>query len=411
MSSRTLRSWNPWAGLGGLPRGVWVLAGASLVNRMGTMALPFLVLYLTHALGFSPGRAGLVLTFYGAGSIVASPFAGRLCDRFGAARVMRASMFATAAVLAVFPLAKSWWVVLLATMVFSLVNEAYRPASLSVLTELAPPGRRKAVFAVSRLSVNLGMSIGPAIGGFLAQWYFASIFWVDAATSLAAAALLAAVPLTGGGAEPDAADPSPTSAVPAVKTVSGPAWRDGALRSFLLISLLTAVVFFQQMGALAIYMNRHLGLPVSAYGLLFTINTILIVLVEVRINLLTALWPHGRALALGALFLGTGFGALAFCRSGWSVAATVVVWTLGEMILLPGMANYVAEIAPAERRGEYMGLYTASWGIAFMLAPWAGTEILARFGGGAVWGGAFAVAAIAAILLARLPAHHPAPAS
>ena len=82
--------------------------------------------------------------------------------------------------------------------------------------------------------------------------------------------------------------------------------------------------------------------------------------------------------APAALLVGTGFGALAFARTPWTIAATVVIWTFGEMILLPSMANFVAEIAPEERRGEYMGYYTMAWGIAFSFGPGLGTLVLDR---------------------------------
>ena len=52
------RGMNPWRGLAGLPRAVWVLSAATLVNRSGTMFVPFLVLYLTRARGYTPAAAG-----------------------------------------------------------------------------------------------------------------------------------------------------------------------------------------------------------------------------------------------------------------------------------------------------------------------------------------------------------------
>ena len=63
--------WNPWRGLGALPPKVWIHFAATLVNRMGTMVVPFLVLYLTKELGFTAGHAGLMLSVYGASSLCA----------------------------------------------------------------------------------------------------------------------------------------------------------------------------------------------------------------------------------------------------------------------------------------------------------------------------------------------------
>ena len=122
-----------------------------------------------------------------------------------------------------------------------------------------------------------------------------------------------------------------------------------------------AAVFFQHEGALPLDVVRDLGMQESFFGWMFTINTVLIVLFEVRLNLSTSHWSHGRSLATGGLFLAAGFGAMALTTSASGVALTVVIWTIGEMILLPSMSNFVAEIAPADRRGEYMGLYSMSF--------------------------------------------------
>src|SRR6266511_1305010 len=107
MSWREVFRWNPWRGLGVMPREVWVLATATLVNKAGSMVLAFLVLYLTRSLGFSVGVAGTVLLLYGAGALVAAPISGVLSDRFGPIRIMRGSLLLSGVILLVFPAAKS----------------------------------------------------------------------------------------------------------------------------------------------------------------------------------------------------------------------------------------------------------------------------------------------------------------
>ncbi len=186
MMSREEAPMNPWRSLGGLDRAVWVLCATTLINRMGTMVLPFLVLYLSRGLHLSPAQAGSALTVYGAGALLMGPFAGRLCDRVGALWIMAASLFLSGAALLLFPLVRGFGPVLAATFLWALVNEAYRPAAMAILAGLAAPGQRKAVFALNRLAVNLGMSVGPALGGFLAMVDFRWLFWVDGATSLLA---------------------------------------------------------------------------------------------------------------------------------------------------------------------------------------------------------------------------------
>src|SRR5260370_38149224 len=136
--------------------------------------------------------------------------------------------------------------------------------------------------------------------------------------------------------------------------------------------------FFEHQGALSLYMVHELRLSEAAYGLMLTINTLIIVLAEVPKNAAMAHWPHGRALGLGALLLGIGFGALAFAHSISSIIVTVVIWTAGEIVFLPTLSAYVADLAPRGRAGEYMGYYLMAWGIAFAVAPWLGTAVMER---------------------------------
>src|SRR4029079_17928368 len=121
-----------------------------------------------------------------------------------------------------------------------------------------------------------------------------------------------------------------------------------------LLMLPPAIIFFQDQAAMPLYVVRDIGLSEKAFWFLFTINTWLIVLLEVPLNTATAHWPHRRSLALGALLFGAGFGSMALATGPLSLAATVVVWTFGEMILFPGASAYVADISPPARRGEYM---------------------------------------------------------
>jgi predicted MFS family arabinose efflux permease len=407
---------NPWGQLRGLPRAVWVLWTAILVNRAGTMVLPFLVLYLTRRLGLSPSRAALALAVYGLGAVMTAPLAGRLADRSGPRRIVVGSLFASAALLLFFPLARTFGQVLAMTLAWSVAGEALRPASLAWLTNLVPPDRRRAGFALSRLAVNLGMSIGPAVAGFVVQLSFSAIFILDAATSLAAGGLLLLAtrsdrrPLPARAAaarmEPAAAIES-SAAAPAVSH-DRRAWRDGHFLYFLAAILPVMVVFFQLQGTLPLFLVRDLGVAESMYGLMFTINTMLIIFLEVPLNGAISEWSYRRTLGLGALLVGTGFGALALARGPVGAAATVVIWTFGEMILLPGSAAFVADVAPESRRGEYLGIYSMSFSGAFAVAPWLGARVMEGFGARAVWICAFACGLLSVALITRLPPGHPA---
>ena len=393
---------NPWRGLGELPREVWILFTATLVNRAGTMALPFLVLYLTRSLGFSGDRAGLALTAYGIGALITAPVSGRVSDRLGPVRVMRWSLLVSGAILISLPFTHSFTAILAITFVWAATSEAFRPAAGAITADLVAPEQRKAAFALNRLAINLGMSVGPAIGGFLAVWSFPALFFVDGATSILAGVIIAAARWRTGSSQM-----TPARGADVVPRAAS-AFFDRRLLYFLAALIPVEMVLFQSDAAMPLFVVRDLRLAESAFGLLFTINTVLIILIEVPLNQAMAGWPHRRAMALGALACGAGFGAMAFASGFLTVAGTVVVWTFGEMILLPASSAYVAEIAPLERRGEYMGLYTMSFSLAFAVGPWLGVSVFERFGAAVVWGGAFVFGCMSAAMMARV---HSKPAS
>lgn len=384
---------NAWRDLARLPRRLWILAAANLVNRAGTMALPFLSLYLIKARGFAPGAAGAMLAVYGATAFVVGPVSGALCDRWGANRVMVGSLGISGLVLLGFPLARTLPQVAVMTALWALSAEAFRPAGMTVVSESAPADMRKQANALHRLSVNLGMSVGPAVGGFLAAVSFPALFYIDGVTTLAAAALLSWF----------LADAGPARAAESRGLPSLRALADPTLRYCVLAAIPVALVFFQNDGALPVFLVRDLGLKESAFGLIFTLNTVLIVVCEIPLNHATAHWSYRRTLGLGAALFAAGYGAHAFAHRFWQVALATAVWTFGEMIFLPGLSAFVAEISPDGRRGEYMGLYSMSFSLAFMAGPWAGLAVLSRWGPAALWTTAFVIGASAAVLFARLP--------
>lgn len=385
---------NPWRGLGGLPREVWLLFATNLINRAGTMVLPFLVLYLTRELGFSLARAGSMLAVYGASAIVFGPIGGRLSDRIGALPVMRVSLISSGSVLLLFPLAKSFVAVAAMTVLWAGSAELFRPASLAAITHVVAPEQRRQAFALNRLAINLGMSIGPALGGFLATISFRAMFVVDAVTTLIAGAVLALTPWRAfSGVNSEAANRDSEQVGPAT------IFHDTLFLVFLGGVITVGIVFFQHESALPLYLVQYLHLSPAFYGMLFTINTLLIVALEVPINTATLHWPNTRLLVIGCMLFAIGFGALGLIASAAGVIATVVVWTFGEMLLFPAMQAHMAEIAPENRRGAYMGAYTMSLSISLTVGPWLGTQLLAVLGPLLVWFVMFVLGALAALLM------------
>jgi len=279
-------------------------------------------------------------------------------------------------------------------MAWAACAELFRPASLAAITHVVSPEQRKPAYALNRLAINLGMSIGPALGGFLAAVSFRAMFVVDSLTTILAGVVLSLTTW-------HAATRGRTVAAESPETRADPKslLHDNRLLVFLGGSFLVGIVFFQHESALPLYLVQNLGQSPAFYGTLFTINTLLIVALEVPLNRATSHWPNSWALFAGCMLFAIGFGSLAFVTSATGVVVTVVFWTFGEMMLFPAMAAHLGEIAPENKRGAYMGAYSMSLSVALAFGPWFGTQLLASTGLVGVWSVMFALGALAAVLM------------
>jgi MFS family permease len=362
----------------GLPGDLWLLALIALVNRAGSMVLPFITLYLTLERGFSVPQAGQVLALYGLGAVAGSYLGGWLTDRIGPTRCQQWSLVASGAGFLAFSALRDPGTILVAVFLLSVVVEAFRPAVMAGFAQRAPKSMQVRAFALLRLAANLGIGIGPAVGGWLALHDYAYLFYVDAATCWLAALLLV---LTLKKLSP-AAKPREEE-----RRAGSSPWADGPFLAFLLLVVLLATVFFQVVSTLPLYWREVHGFREDGIGLLLAFNALIIVLFEMVLSH----WAEKRdrmfLFGLGAFLVCLGFGLMPFFSNVTYIVFTVVVWTTGEMLALPLMNAVVADRAGPAHRGRYMGVITMSFSIAFMLAPLVGTFVFDRFGPDALWFG------------------------
>jgi predicted MFS family arabinose efflux permease len=200
------------------------------------------------------------------------------------------------------------------------------------------------------------------------------LFIVDGATCLVAAALLWLSPVT-----PDAhLKPKAHGASP---------YRDSFFLTVWVFIVLLAVVFFQLHGTFTLYLRDFFRLREDTIGLLLGINTVLVVLLEVVVVRRLETKDPLRIVSIGALLVGLGFALLPYGRTAAWVAITIVVWTAGEIVCFALLSTWVANRSPPGAQGAYMALYVMAFGLAFVIAPLAGTRVYASLGGDWVWHG------------------------
>ena len=384
---------NPYKGLKDLPHDMWALFFTSLINRSGTMVIPFLALYLTKKIGATPAEAGTALLVYGAAAFLAAPLTGKLSDRIGSIKVMKFALYGSGLLFFAYSFISDYNWILVATFVLAAVNEAFRPANLSLITEIVTPSQRRMAFALNRLAINAGMSIGPVIGGFLTLIDYHYLFYANAVASIAAGIYFSSVKWS-----------SLASQESGVKVADESKIRFAILNDkyflFFLFAVIPAnLVFFQHLGALPLYIVDDLGFTTAAFGLFGAINTVTIIFLEVPLNNWMNDTPYKKSLMIGALLAGIGFGGFAIATTTFPLIVAIVVFTFGEMIFFPVTAAYTSEIAPADRRGEYMGYYQMTFSFAFSAGPWLGTIVYQNYGSVILWKSALVFGLITAVLM------------
>lgn len=375
MIGRVLRAYRE--AFSGLPRAVWLQAVGMLINRSGTMVLPFLSLYLTHELGFSTAAAGQVLAVYGLGAVAGSFAGGWLSDRVGPLRVQQASLLCTGAGFVVLGQLSGHAAIMAAVFCLSVVADAFRPATFAAVAHHSAVMVRTRSLALVRLAANLGVSVGPAVGGFLAVRHYELLFWVDAITCWAAALMLTATfsglarsqARVGGGATGSRVAP----------------WRDGPYLAFLVLVALLATVFFQIMSTLPLYWREHLGLVEDRIGVLLALNAVIIVLVEMVLVRSIEHRDHLRLAGVGSFLVCLGFSLMPLGGGVLYIAGTIVVWSIGEMLSLPLTNAFASLRGGAAGTGRYVGAYMLAFATAFITAPLVGTFVYQRLGADVLW--------------------------
>jgi MFS family permease len=265
--------------------------------------------------------------------------------------------------------------------------DVYRPAAAAAVADLVPSQARPRAFALVYWAINLGVSVSGVLGGFLAERGWSLLFVLDAATCLVFAVIVARwvtdVPI--------ARDETDRGGY-------GPVLRDRLAVALCVITIAGACVYMQSFVALPLAMKAD-GLPPSAYGLAYAVNPIAIILIQpLTLRWLTARDPV-TVFAASILVLGIGFGLTGFAHSTAGYAATIFVWTLGEIAFNAVGPTIVNSIAPAHLRGRYNGLIGFAYGGSALIGPLVGTAALDA-GRWVVWGGCVVVSVGVAAALA-----------
>ncbi len=367
----------------GLSKESWMLALVMLINRSGSMVLPFLGVYMTDHLKFSIENTGIVLSFFGIGSVIGSWLGGFITDRIGEYRVQCLSLLLSVPLFCLIPLFKTEIGVATIILLQSIVTDSFRPANSVAITKYAKPENITRAFSLNRMAVNLGFSIGPALGGILSAISYEFLFFSNALTAFMAGILyiiffrkrnkLAKLKA------------KKVQEVIEIKKESSP-YRDGKFLIYCFFCMLFSICFFQILSTLTIFYKDTAHLSQQNIGYILGYSGFLVVLLEMGlVQIAEKYFSLALTMLLGTFICGFSYAMLGFDYSILTLVISISLLCVGEIWALPFMSTITALRSGKNNKGAYMGLNGIAFSIAFIVTPSLGTLIAEKFGFTILW--------------------------
>jgi predicted MFS family arabinose efflux permease len=345
------------------------------INRSGGMVLLFSSLYFTRELHYTLSQAGIIMSFFGAGSILGSYLGGWLTDRRNFYDIMLFSLISSSLVLCCIFFTTSMIGLSAIMFCYALCSDAFRPANAAAIANYSKPESRTRSVSLMRLAFNLGFTVGPATGGFVAMHLgYKWLFIIDISTTLFAAFLLYKfLPRQQKAKEK-------TEEKKSFETPS--AYTDRRYLFFILMVAMYGLCFFQMFTGMPQYFKNDCHYNEDRIGLLMALNGLLVVLIEMPlIFYLEKQKRNFTYILIGSICLPIALAIIGM-SNGFLLGAIIYtfVLTLSEIFAMPFMMNYAMTRPAKERQGQYTALYSMSYGISNIIAPLLGLMLAQRFG-------------------------------
>lgn len=350
-----------------------------LVNRAGTMVVPFMTLYLTQAKHYSIGKAGLVMSIFGMGAVCGGVLGGKLTDKFGFYNIQLSALLCGGVMFIVLGQMSNFTAICICTFILAVLNESFRPANATAVAEYSNEQNRTRCYSLNRLSINLGWATGGAIGGIIASKNYQALFWIDGITNIGAALLLRAVLSPGKNSQ------TPKHIVPAKTTQ--PAYKDKKYLFFVMLTVLYGMCFFQLFSTQPVFFREQLNLTPVFIGTIMAVNGIMIALFEMAIVfVLERRQKNILYISVGTVLVGLSFSVFNMLPgTKLLVLFSMVIMTVGEILSMPFMNSFWISRTNQSNRGQYAGLYTAAWSTAQVLGPYLGAQVAEHYGFSMLW--------------------------
>lgn len=382
----------------GLSREAWMLSIVMLINRSGSMVLPFLGVYMTDHLKFSLENAGIVLSFYGIGSVLGSWLGGFLTDKFGEYYIQSWSLFLSAPIFIIMPFFSSVDMMALLIFLQSAISDTFRPANSVAITKYARPENLTKAFSLNRMAVNLGFSIGPALGGILSGISYNFLFVVNGIGAVTAGIIYVIFFRRRNKIFREKKKLEPTKTIE--KTVTKSPYKDYPFLLYSFLCAVFAVCFFQFFNTIPLFYKDVAKLDQSTIGFILGYSGFIIVLLEMPlVSLAEQVLKIPQILSIGIIMSGVSYLLLLFGSNIPLLLLSMSILSIAEIWVLPFMSTVTALRAERGNKGAYMGLNGIAFSFSFIFTPFLGTYVVSHLGFDSLWIGSFSILMVTAFLI------------
>ena len=375
-----------------------MLSIVMLINRSGSMVLPFLGVYMTDHLKFSLENTGIVLSFYGIGSVLGSWLGGFLTDKFGEYYIQSWSLFLSAPIFIIMPFFSSVEMMALLIFLQSAISDTFRPANSVAITKYARPENLTKAFSLNRMAINLGFSIGPALGGILSGISYNFLFIVNGIGAVTAGIIYVIFFRRRNKIFREKKKLEPTKTIE--KKVTKSPYKDYPFLLYSFLCAVFAVCFFQFFNTIPLFYKDVAKLDQSTIGFILGYSGFIIVLLEMPlVSLAERVLKIPQILSIGIIMSGVSYLLLLFGSNIPLLLLSMSILSIAEIWVLPFMSTVTALRAERGNKGAYMGLNGIAFSFSFIFTPFLGTYVLSHFGFDSLWIGSFAILLVTAFLI------------
>jgi len=369
----------------GLSTPAWMLALVMLINRSGAMVIPFLGVYMVNHLNFSLEDTGTVLSCFGVGAVAGSFLGGWLTDKVGHFKVQLVSLILTVPMFFLLPELDTVVKLAIGVFMLSIISETFRPANSVSIAYYSKPDNIIRSFSLNRMAMNLGFSIGPALGGFLAAISYTFLFYGNAVAAFLSALLFFLYFRNRKGNERKTIVQEETDDDPKVQPSP---YRDTLFVLFSILSCVFAICFFQLLNTLPLYYRTIYKLTEANIGVILAFSGMVVFLLEMLLVHIAEKRMTARAIIVwGVLLCGLSFLILNLAHGIWVLYVSIFVLCISEILAMPFMATVTLQRSTLKTRGAYMGINALSFSAAHVFSPFIGTRIASVYGFETLWYG------------------------